>query len=77
MDLAANNDGTDDGGGKFAPIVLDNLLSTTEQHFVVMGRSMKTLFVLALGQKNEVGMNWWISIGHHGACKRKRKSSQA
>jgi hypothetical protein len=56
MDFSANDDDTDDGGGKYAPIiVLDDGLSTTEQHFVVMGHSMKTLFVLALGQNDEAG----------------------
>jgi hypothetical protein len=55
MDPAAVDDDTDDGGGKLPPIVLDDSLCTTEQHFVVMGRSMKTLFVLALGQKDEAG----------------------
>jgi hypothetical protein len=61
-DLSANDDGTDDGGGKFAFIILDDLLSTTDQHFVVMGRSMKKLFVLALGQKNEAGDEELVDI---------------
>jgi hypothetical protein len=53
MDLTDIDDDTDDGGGKLPPIVIDDLLCPTEQHFVVMGHSMKALFVLALGQKNE------------------------
>jgi hypothetical protein len=79
MDFSANDDDTDDGGGKYAPIVLDDGLSTTEQHFVVKGHSMKTLFVLALGQNDEAGdelvdmdkSNWWTWISRLGACKRK------
>jgi hypothetical protein len=55
MDPAAVHDDTDDGGGKLPPIVLDDSLCPTEQHFIVMGRSMKTLFVLALGQKELAG----------------------